>query len=219
MAIAHNASTHTAFKNSTSNTEAHSTSGSDRILNVYVYAGAGDIVTGVTYNGVSMTFVSKSNSLGAAAGQYLVHYILINPSTGSNNVVVSCSSNLGGYFSIVSYTGARQTSQPDASNTQNSSSTTSLTTSVTTTADNCWLVGYAYHNGTVVAGTNTTLRGGSVNVLQAIDSNGDKTPAGSHSLNTTRSPADFVTHVIAAIAPAVVVSPYHRAMFTLVEKA
>lgn len=218
MAIALDSAAHSGFLNTTSNTLAKSNSGSDRILNVYVYAGS-DVVTGVTYNGVSMTFVSKVNSLGAAAGQRLYHYILIAPATGSNNIVVSSSANLGGYISGVSYTGAKQTGQPDASNTQAVSSNTTLTTSVTTIADNCWLVGYSYHNGTVVAGANTTLRGGSVNVLQTMDSGGDKTPAGSHGLTTTRSPADFISHVMASISPAVTVSPYHRSFFTLVEKA
>jgi len=200
MSIAYDNATHSGFLNATTNTLSHSCSGSDRTLMVYIYSTI-DNVTGVTYNGVSMTFVEKMLMVGAAAGQYIHEYILINPATGANNIVVSSSSGLGGYISGVSYTGTDQTTQPDNSAKQVVSSTTSLTTSLTTVADNCWLVGYAYHNGAVVAGTDTTLRGGSASVLQAIDSNGAKTPAGSFSLNTTRSPADFAGHVIASIKP------------------
>lgn len=200
MAIAFNAATHSAYTNSTSNTLSHTTAGSNRILFVSIYAGS-DVVTGVTYNGVAMTQLQKQLMVGAAAGQYIYLYMLVNPASGANNVVVSSSSGLGGYISAVSYTGAKQTGQPNVSNKQAVTSTTSLTTSVTTTLDNCWLTGYAYHNGTVVAGTATTLRGGSVNVLQTMDSNGAKSPAGSYSLNTTKSPADFAGHVMAAFAP------------------
>lgn len=202
MAIAYDNASHSGFLNSTTNNLSHTTSGTDRVLLVYIYSTI-DNVTGVTYNGTSMSFVNKVVMLGAAAGQYIHCYILANPTTGSNTVAVSSSSGLAGYVSAVSYTGAKQTGQPDGNNTQSVSSTTSLTTSITTTDDNCWLVGYAYHNGAVVAGTGTTLRGGSVSVLQTMDSNGAKTPAGSHSLNTTRSPADFAGHVMASISPAV----------------
>lgn len=205
--LAYDNATHSAFKNSTTNTQAHTCSGSDRVLMVYVYAGS-DVVTGVTYNGVSMTFVQKQLMGGAAAGQYIYEYILAAPASGSNNVVVTSSANLGGYISAVSYTGAKQTGQPDNSAKQALTGVTTITTNLTTVADNCWLVGYAYHNGTVVAGTATTLRGGSVNVLQTMDSNGAKTPAGSYGLNTTRSPADFAGHVIASIAPVVSGSAY-----------
>ena len=200
MSIAYDNASHSGFLNTTSNDLTHVTAGSNRGLAVFVYASTNNI-TGATYNGVSMTAVQNLLMTGGAAGQYLYEYYLANPATGSNTVTVSSSSGMGGYISAVSYTGTKQTGQPDASNTGGSASTTSLTTSVTTVDDNCWLVGYAYHNGTVVAGTDTTLRGGSLNVLQAFDSNAAKTPAGSHSVNTTRSPADFAGHVMMSISP------------------
>lgn len=202
MALAYDNASHSAFLTGTTNNLTHVTAGSDRTLMCYIYSTI-DNVTGATYNGTSLTFVNKVLMLGGAAGQYIHCYILINPTSGSNTLAVSSSTALNGYISAVSYTGTKQTGQPDGNNTQSVLSTTSLTTSITTTADNCWLVGYAYHNGAVVAGTNTTLRGGSATVLQAMDSNGPQTPAGSFSLNTTRSPADFAGHVMASLAPAV----------------
>jgi len=200
--IAYDNASHSGFLNGTSNNLSHTTAGSDRLLMVYIFSTI-DNITGVTYNGVSATFVQKQLMTGAAAGQYIHEYILINPASGANNVTVTSSSGMGGYISAVSYTGARQTSQPDNSAKQAANPVTSLTTSVTTVADNCWLVGYAYVNGSMTAGTATTLRGGSVaNVLQAMDSNGAKSPAGSYSLITNCS-SGFAGHVIASIAPSV----------------
>lgn len=192
---------HSAFTNLTTNDLTHVVSGDNRILMGYIYS-ATDNVTGATYNGVAMTFVSKLLMVGAAAGQYLHCYILVNPTSGSNTFSVTSSSGLGGYLSAVSYKGMKQSGQPDGNTTQAVTSTTSLTTSLTTIADRCWLVGYAYHNTAVGAGTATTLRGGSVTVLQAMDSGGAKTPEGSHSLNTTASPTDFAGHIVVSLSPA-----------------
>lgn len=202
MAIAYDNASHSAFLNGTSNNLSHTTSGSDRLLCVYVYATTNNI-TGASYNGVSMTQVDNQLMTGAAAGQYIYMYFLLNPASGANNVTVTSSSGMAGYISAVSYTGVAQSGQPDASNKQATSPTTSLTTSVTTTADNCWLMGYAYMGNTMSAGTGTTLRGGSVaGILQAMDSNSATTPAGSDSLITTQA-SSFAGHVIASFAPAV----------------
>lgn len=200
--IAYDNASHSGFLNGTSNNLSHTTSGSDRLLMVYIYSTI-DNITGVSYNGVSATFVQKQLMTGAASGQYIHEYILINPASGANNVTVTSSSGMGGYISAVSYTGCKQTGQPDNSAKQAANPVTSLTTSLTTVADNCWLVGYAYMNGSLAAGTDTTLRGGSVSgVLQAMDSNAAKSPAGSYGLTTTGANA-FAGHVIASIAPAV----------------
>lgn len=203
MAIAYDNASHSAFLNSTSNNLSHATSSSDRLLCVYIYSTI-DNVTGATYNGTSCTFVNKLLMTGGAAGQYIHFYYLLNPTSGTNTVTVTSSSGLGGYISAVSYTGVKQSGQPDANNTNGSSSTTSLTTSVTTTADNCWLMGYAYMNGSMTAGTGTTFRGGSVaGTLETMDSNSATTPAGSDSLITNRGTASFAGHVIAAFSPSV----------------
>ncbi len=201
MAIAYDNASHSGFLNGTSNNLSHTTSGSDRHLCVYVYASTNNI-TGASYNGVSMTQVDNLLMTGGAAGQYIYMYTLENPASGANNVTVTSSSGMGGYISAVSYTGAAQTGQPDASNKGGSSSTSSQSVSVTTTVDNCWLVGFAYTGNTMSAGTGTTLRGGSVaGILSAIDSNGVTTPAGSDSLIVTQT-ASFAGMIVASIAPA-----------------
>lgn len=199
-AIGYDNASHSGYLNGTSNNLSHTTSGTDRLLMVYIYSTI-DNVTGVTYNGTAMTFVQKQLMTGAAAGQYIHAYILANPTTGTNTVTVTSSSGLGGYISAVSYTGAKQTGQPDNSTKQAANPVTTLTTSLTTVANNSWLVGYSYMNGSMTAGTDTTLRGGSVSgVLEAMDSNGAKSPAGSYGL-TTDANSGFAGHVMASISP------------------
>jgi hypothetical protein len=201
MAIAYDTVTHSGFSSASSFSFSHTTSGSDRLLIVHVYDG-NDRVTNVTYNGVGLTLVEDLLMTGAAAGQYIQLWYLLNPASGTNNVTITGSASMSLYASAVSYTGVEQTGQPDASTKQAASPNTSLTTTVTTTDDNCWLMGYAYRGTTISAGAGTTLRGGSVaGILEVIDSNGAKTPAGSHSLITTSS-STFAGHVMASFSPA-----------------
>lgn len=203
MAIAFDNITNTAFKNGTANTQTtHSVAGSDRLGIVAIYSGTNN-VTGVTWDGVSCTGIDSLLMTGAAAGQYIHLYYIIAPSTGATTVQVNSSSGLGGYFSIASYTGVKQTTPLDTNNKGGSSSTASLTVSVTTTIDNDWLIGFAYTGNTMSAGTGTTLRGGSVaGILNVVDSNGPTTPAGSDSLIVTQT-ASFAGMIVAAFAPAV----------------
>jgi hypothetical protein len=212
MAIAYDNATHTPFFAST-RTQSHTTSGSDRYLFIHLYIGTSATPTTITYGGVSLTLLATNLMTGGAAGQYIRTYGLVNPASGANNAVITFSGSPGAYASVVSYTGVDQATPTDGATNNGSSSTTSLTTSLTTTVDNCWLVGYAYHNGVVVAGTATTLRGASVNVLASMDSGGPKSPAGSHSLNTTRSPADFAGHVMVAIRPVSIGAPASTGFF------
>lgn len=181
-------------------TFAHTCSGSDRLLRVYVYDGNSN-VTGVTYSGVAMTLVNSFAMLGGAAGQTIRAYELIAPATGSNNVVVTGSAALSAYATAASYTGVGQTGQPDGSNTGGSASAASQTVSITTVADNCWLLGYAYTENAASAGANTSLWGGSLNILQAFDTNAAQTPAGLKSVEVTQTPAGFIGMVVSSYSP------------------
>lgn len=204
MALARD-TTSTSSTTGTSLTWSHTCTGSNLILFVggRTYADSSDAITGITYNGVSMTRIAFLNSSGPAI--YL--YYLINPATGANNITVTngLSSRLLN-FGAVSYTGAKQSSQPDNSNT-NTTTGTSLSTSVTTVADNCWLVAIAVdNNGTSqTAGANTTIiqafSGTDQDML--LDSNAAKTPAGSYSLAFSWTGSQPAAMIIASIAPAV----------------
>ncbi len=186
-------------------TLSHTCTGSNLILMVGITIydadpGSPDVVTGVTYNGVPMTQIGKVAHTPDSE-DYL--YYLINPATGANNISVSLSKTVSAcVIRGASYTGVKQSGQPDASNTGGPTAT-SLTTSVTTIADNCWLVGHCYNDsgGNASAGTGTTSRSSASQVI-FIDSNGAKTPAGSYSLQTTSASGTLV-NIIASISPVV----------------
>jgi hypothetical protein len=66
----------------TSHSWSHTCTGSDRFLVVQVgsfrSAGGGDVVSGVTYNGVSMTLLGKDDV--QTNTQYYYYYLIINRS-------------------------------------------------------------------------------------------------------------------------------------------
>lgn len=81
------------------------------------------------------------------------------------------------YAESASYTGAKQSAQPDSSNTNAYTTQTNMSTSTTTVADNSWLVGVFRSSTTATAAAGTTLRAGVNTTIQIGDSNGAKTPA------------------------------------------
>jgi hypothetical protein len=215
MAIAFDAAT-TQNVSATSLTFAHTTSGSNRILwlgaNQQDSAGTYSL-TGCTYAGVSMT---QAGSTQASTNPYQTSlWYLIAPSTGSNNVVISASTSRAILGFASSYTGAKQTGQPDATNGSNFTSST-MTLSVTTIADNCWLVASWVGNREPFAGTATNRRlnaGGN----GLFDSNGAKTPAGSYSIQVTQSDGATAAMAMASFAPSLPPATYK--FFQMVEKA
>jgi len=178
----------------------HTCSGSNRVLVVTAACQKETSVTGITYNGVAMTLV---NSYLTSTYNKLYSYILVAPATGTHDIVLTVAN--GGKFRgliAASYTGAAQSGQPDANNTNHTPSATSLTTSVTTVADNSWLIlGGFNENYDIAAGTDTTVRETLFGNFKLFDSNGAKSPPGSYSLQTTVSPADEIIHVMLSIAP------------------
>lgn len=199
MAIAFDSATNPALANSTSLTFAHTCSGSDRILFVGTMVRT-TTISGVTYNGVSMTAIGTRELVSGA--DYIQWFYLIAPATGANNVVISLNASniiIGG---AVSYTGAKQTSQPDAVTNNPATTESTTTTSVTTIADNCWtiLLARANDDGNTSASTGSTLRADTAGYIQLYDSNAAKTPAGSTSMVVTQSNQATATQMI-SIAP------------------
>jgi hypothetical protein len=201
MAIAFDAVSESWTNSGTSLTWSHTCSGSDRILWVSVMTLSTRTVTGVTYNGVSLTSLTRSSG-----SQPMQLWYLIAPATGANNIVVSINSTASFiYTSAASYTGVNQSSQPDAQNTNNTTGT-SITTTLTTVADNSWSILGARNDATGItsAGTNSTQRAsGSVGTVQLYDSNAPKTPAGSFSMTVTNSSSAATTTAMASFSPAV----------------
>lgn len=202
MAIAYSATT-SGSGSGTSVTYSHTVSGSDTILFVSAFAPypSTGSTTGVTYAGVAMTKVDSNKP--QANWDYSLWY-LVNPAAGANNVVCTSSTSVSGSFYMsmaVSYTGASQTGQPDASGKANGSSTT-LNQSVTTVADNSWVIGAGMSGaGTPTASTGVTSRN-SQTFCRIGDSNGPKTPAGSYSMTYTTGSSDNWGLLMASFSPA-----------------
>lgn len=102
---------------------------------------ASNLVTGVTYGGVSMSSCGTPLNI-ESGGQWLMMYYLLAPPSGPSTVTISTSGNvtdLGG--AAISYSGARQSSQPDAYNTANNAGTSGLLAgSVTPATANSWVM-------------------------------------------------------------------------------
>lgn len=206
MAIAFDAATAGNYASGTSYSFSHTCSGTDRILFVHAFKnGTADTITGVTYNGVSMTLINKQV---ASTDRYTYLYYLIAPATGSNTITISSSSSVAIGGNASSYTGVDQTSPIDTQTTTTFTASP-CTTSVTTTTDNCWAILTTIIGTTVepVASTNSTKRARNTTFADAVifDNNTAITPAGSYSMTVTES--TFSTEVLgvnmAAFKPSV----------------
>jgi len=164
----------------------HTTAGSDRLLVVDVLLNStrSDNVTGVTYNGTSMTrryHLQAANS--RAAGMYA--YYLAAPSTGTNTVSVAKTTTNNSSCCAGSYTGVDQTTPINVSATAAVDNTTPISTSITTTVSGCWMVGLLYNSnwnlaltGSLTTGYQTPLPS---NAGVMADSDGSLGAAGSYS--------------------------------------
>lgn len=160
----------------TSITYSHTCTGTNRTLIVSAEANTGsDVVTGITYNGVAMTLVGKVSS--GTMWSYL--YILVNPASGANNVVVSISSSNYVRALSASYTGTLQTGQPDSFATNYTAGATSLVTSTTVVKNNSWVVGMIANDGALAMTDSTGVvatRASLDNTTKLSDSNGPVSP-------------------------------------------
>jgi len=190
----------------TTRSVSHTVSGSDRLLLVGVYTEkSGDAgtecITGVTWNGVSMTKIStkiRSNNLG-----YMYLYGLVAPDTGTHTAVASCSATAYMTIQAVSYTGVYQDSVPTVHNEGASNTGTSLDVSVTVTVDDSWLSGYGLaDNCGFGAGTNGTLQGSVFNCSEGwVDSNGVLS-TGSNTIGIVGSTGSNFIYNVVQIVPA-----------------
>lgn len=203
-------------RGATSETWSHTVgNGANRYLTVFICRNddtttAADDVTGVTYNGVAMTQLHKAN--GNANGRFAYGYIygLANPASGANNVVVSLTGSTGSraYCTSHSYTGVKQTAQPDATASATANNVT-VSTNITTVADGAWVVAVALDQGPYTGGGVLTARAdnASGNTETSLDSNGSVGAAGSKSISATCASAGN-TIVAVSLAPVTTVGIY-----------
>lgn len=199
MAIALDTSATSFINPGTSLTYSHTCTGSNLLLLVGVRGtSTNGSITGVTYNGVAMTEITRVLETGGNIYIYL--FGLLAPSTGANNIVVSSSSNSLITAVSASFTGVKQSGLPDASTTNTGASP--LTTSLTSIADNCWGILLAQdNNGLVTAGTgSTSIVQDNFNALELFRySSNPITPAGNFSMEVTSS--NTYATIIVSISP------------------
>jgi len=174
-------------------------------LSVGVLTIAGKSITGVTYNGVSMTKIGGIASFGNQPLNIEL-WGLSSPATGAHNVVVSMTPSGPIYSTAMSHSGTKTSGQPDSFNTgYNASNVSSLAVSTTVVDSNCWLIGLATgdNGNNPSAGSGTTQRSTiAVDSYMALfDSNGT-VGTGPQTLNFAFSPNQHPGAVVASIAPA-----------------
>lgn len=192
--------------------------GANRILVVGTWSTTtSNDVSGITYAGVAMTQVGTG--IANSTDGYITMWYLLNPTSGANNIVVSLSDSAAHFNSFgASYSGAKQSGQPDASSTFQGS-VSSWSQSVTTVANDCEVIAIMRESAgvTLIAGTNTTLvqniPGGGFHV---VDSTVVTSPAGSTTLSATWSTATpLVASIMMSIAPVASVASTTNASFLL----
>lgn len=186
----------------------HTVTGSNTILFASVFSTIGsDNVSGATYNGVAMTLVGKATQ----SNYYNYLFYLINPATGTHQVSVSFISGSNDESGGVSasYTGAKQSGQPDAYHSATLLNGISITDSVTSVAANSWFVSSGFkvnQAADITAGTGLTKRAGSLtngisDALGIGDSNSAQ-PAGAYSMTWNFATSDSrIMMISASFAP------------------
>lgn len=147
------------------------------------------VVSSITYNSDAMTEIRQDHNTTDNMSTAL--FYRVGPDSGSAYSIAvtmggSCSSVMG---YAISYTGASQTGQPDASNGTTPSNQDSVSTTVTTVADNSHLVSVVVNRGTTnalaISGStqiyNNTFTGGNM----GFGRDGPKTPAGDEAMAWT----------------------------------
>lgn len=180
-------------------------SGSNRLLVVAVAGDSStDKITGVTFNGTSMTLANK-----VQGGRWLYLFYLLNPDSGTHNVVVSASSADFILAAAADYIGVAQSGQPDNTTTAHKGATGSdtLTATLTTVVDNCFtiLASQGFSSGAApLAGTGSLRRifGVAFGYPGIFDSNAPKNPAGSTSMEWHWATSNHeMASVMASFAP------------------
>ncbi len=203
--IAFNASVNGGSVTGTSLTFAHRCAYSvEGILWVAAYR-VENPITGATYAGVAMTEAATVTE--TVAGRFMHLFMLVNPAAGTNNVVVSTSGSSFIQALCASYSGARTTSQPDNTTTNNdTTSADHLTTALTPVSDNSWMLMVAKSDQSYIGATNCIERQATDN-FSIFDTNGPVTPPVSTSLTFTMT--FFTTQhaaIVASFAPNVATS-------------
>lgn len=175
---------------------------------VFAFAGDNDlsfVITGISCADGALTFIEN---VSGGTRLHCSSWYKIGTTTATQTFTATSSTATDIQFAVSTYSGARQSAQPDAHNTSTSGSASSFSQSVTTVADNCWVM-WALNwgnitGGALTAGANTTLRANDGAQGYALaDTNAPQTPAGSKTMSVSKTGNDLWGCCIASFAPAV----------------
>ena len=179
-------------------------SGSNRLLVVNLIGDtSADDISSVTYAGTPMTLVGK---VQAPSNNWQYLYYLLNPSSGSHNIVVTAGSQHYLISQAASWYNVKQSAQPDASTTNTAAAaSTSITTSLTTVATGSLVVQGLWSYGHLAAGagatpilTDTAFDGAGI----FVSSGSPVSPPGNVSMTTISDGTPSTGVIMASFAPA-----------------
>jgi hypothetical protein len=179
-------------------------SGANRLLLVNLIGDtSADDIQSVTYGGAQMLLIGK---LRAPSNNWQYVYYLLNPSSGSNNIVVTAGSSHYLISEAASWYNVKQTSQPDASSTNTAAvAATSVTTSLTTVAAGSLVVQGLWSYGHLGAGTGAVpiIIDAAIGGAGIFASGGSPvSPAGNVNMTTISDGTQSTGVIMASFAPA-----------------
>jgi hypothetical protein len=179
-------------------------SNSNRLLIVNLIGDtSADDISSVTYAGTPMTLIGK---IQAPSNNWQYLYYLLNPSSGSHNVVITAASSHYLISEAASWFNVKQTAQPDAVTTNTAAiGSTSITTSLTTVATGSLVVQGLWSFGQPAAGAgatqilvDTAIGGAGI----FVSSGSPVSPAGNVNMTTISDGTQSTGVIMASFAPA-----------------
>jgi hypothetical protein len=174
LAITHDTTSSTESSGSVSSLTHNMTvaDNSNRVLIACVssYGGSAPTITGVTWNGDSMTAVPNSESYQSGSNNRTQLYYIIAPDTGSHSIVASFSGSATCGIGGMSFYNVHQTTPVGAGNTSSATSTATSSLALTPTVTGSWIIAMISSSSSLgsatgltqsyTEGTNALLRGG-----------------------------------------------------------
>ncbi len=175
------------------------TSGSNRALIAYVLGDTSDNQPTCTYNGTSMTAIDK---VQIPSDRWSYSLLLIAPTSGSHTL--SCSGPSYIRISSVSYTGVKQTSQPDNYGHNTTSSGSSVSGSYTVNNNHSMIVQGTFAAGGSASSATTdsvamTERGTTNTGVSIFDTDTNPASASSHTVAWTNSSSSNLSQLIISL--------------------
>ena len=195
----------------TAATFSFATTGANQVMTVAFYNNTDgtDVITGVKYNGVSLTQLQKTSSLGnATTFSYL--YMLVGAASGTYNLEIDASSSKNWVGTVGCWSGCSMGVQPNASNYVNGSTSNAPSASVTPTVDNCLgiITTTGADGGSASTGVTLRAQGAGGQAAEFVgDHNAITSPAAAITMAMTGMGTRTHNQWLMALAPALSSSP------------